>query len=78
MTSDFAEVAQVPAGEVDEMYALVEQLAAAGQGGVGPPFAVVADASAVSVSAAEEHQRADGPVPTPVPWPSAVPDESDG
>ena len=41
------------------MDALVDQFAAAGELRVGAPFAVVADAPAVAVARADEHQRAE-------------------
>jgi hypothetical protein len=56
---DDGELAEEPAGEVDEVDALVDQLAAAGERGVGAPLAVVAAAAAVAVAAAQEHQRAE-------------------
>ena len=53
------ELAQEPAREVDEMRALVDQLAAAGKLGSAAPFALVARPSAMAVAAANEEQRAD-------------------
>ena len=41
------------------MRALVDQLAAAGSFGIGPPFPFVADAAAVAVAPAHEHQLAE-------------------
>ena len=57
---DLAEVAEEPARQVDQMHALVEQLAAAGDGGIGPPFAVVAEPAAVPYAARTSSQRPDG------------------
>ena len=57
-TLDVGEVAQEPAGEVDQVWSLVDELAAAGQGRVGAPFPIVADPPAVAVSGAKEHQVA--------------------
>ena len=56
---DRRELAQEPACEVDEMHALIDEFAAAGELGIGAPLAVVADAAAVAVARADEHQRPD-------------------
>ena len=56
---DGGEIAEEPAGEVDEVDALVDELAAAGEGGIGAPFAVVAAAAAVAVAGAHEHEGAE-------------------
>ena len=42
------------------MDALVDQFAAAGEGGIGAPLAVIALAAAVTVAGAEEHERPEG------------------
>lgn len=57
MTLDARELTEIPAGEVDEVHALIDELAAAGELRVGAPLAVVALAAAVAVAAAEKHQR---------------------
>ena len=54
---DAREVAQEPARQVDQVDALVDQLAAAGNGRIGAPFVLVAGTAAMSVAAADEHQR---------------------
>lgn len=56
---DGGEIAEEPAGEVDEVNALVDEFTAAGEGGIGAPLAVVAAASAVAVAGAHEHKRAE-------------------
>ena len=50
--ADAGEIAEEPAGEVDEVGALVEQFAAAGKSRIGAPFALVAGTAAVAVAAA--------------------------
>ena len=57
---DGGKIAEEPAGEVDEMDTLIDEFAAAGEGGIGAPLAVVAFASAVAVTGAQEHERAEG------------------
>src|SRR6185369_17851823 len=47
-----------PAGEVDEMDALVQQLASARDLGAGPPLALVARTAAMAVTRAQVHQWA--------------------
>jgi hypothetical protein len=42
---DAREIAGEPAGEVDEVDALIEHLAAAGDGRIGAPFAVIAQSA---------------------------------
>src|SRR5262249_43056173 len=59
-TLDGGEISEEEPGQVDQVNALVDQLAAAGQLLVGAPFAVVADAAAVTVTAAQEHKLASG------------------
>jgi hypothetical protein len=54
------EIAEKPAGEVDEVHALIDEFAAAGEGGIGAPLAVVAFATAVAVAGAEEHEGPEG------------------
>ena len=56
---DGGELAEEPAGEVDEMDALIDEFAAAGEGGIGAPLAVVALAAAVAVAGAEKHEGAE-------------------
>ena len=56
--ADAGKVAEEPARKIDQVGALVDQFAAAGDRGVGAPFAVVAGASAVAVAAADEHHFA--------------------
>ena len=53
------EFAEEPAGEIDEMDALIDEFAAAGKDGIGAPLAVVALASPVAVAGAEKHERAE-------------------
>jgi len=57
---DRRKIAEKPPGEVDQVHALVDQFAAAGEGGIGAPLTVVALAAAVAVAGAEEHKRAEG------------------
>ena len=57
MAFDGGEVPEEPAGKVDQMDALVDEFAAAGEGGIGAPLAVVALAAAVTVAGAEKHER---------------------
>ena len=52
------EVTEEPAGQVDEMDALVDEFTAAGEGGIGTPFLLVAQPATVAVAGAEEEQRA--------------------
>ena len=59
VAGDVGEIAEEPAGEVDEVDALVEHFAAAGDGGVAAPFLLHAEPAAVAVAAADEHERAD-------------------
>jgi len=54
------EFAEEPACDVDEVDALIDQLASAGKIGIGAPFPIVAFAAAVPISAAQEHQRSEG------------------
>jgi hypothetical protein len=54
------EGAQEEPGEVDQVDALVHELAPAGQCGIGPPLLLVAHASAVAVAAAHEQERPQG------------------
>src|ERR1035438_29435 len=54
---DAREVAQEPARQVDQVYALVQQFAAARGARIGSPLALVAGTAAVSVAAADEQQR---------------------
>ena len=51
--------AEEPAGEIDEMDALIDEFATAGKDGIGAPLAVVALASPVAVAGAEKHERAE-------------------
>ena len=53
------EIAEKPARQVDQMRALVDQLAAAGNFLVKAPLLLIADAAAMAVAAANEHQRPD-------------------
>ena len=53
------EVAEKPARQVDQVRALVDQLAAARNGRLAAPFLLVADAPAVAIARADEHQRAE-------------------
>ena len=57
MTLHVRELAQEPARQIDEVNALVEQLAAAGDRRIGAPLLVVAEAAAVPVACPDEHQR---------------------
>ena len=52
---DRREISEEPAGQIDQMHALVDEFAAAGERGIGAPFAVVAFAAAVTVAGAEKH-----------------------
>ena len=60
MALHFREIAEEPAGEIDQMHALVDQFAAAGEFRIGAPFPLVAGPAAVAVAAANEHQFAEG------------------
>ena len=51
-------IAEEPAGEIDQVRALVDQFAAAGERRVGAPFAIVAGSSAVTIAAADKHHLA--------------------
>src|SRR5581483_4972698 len=53
------ELAEEPARQIDQMRALIDQLAAAGNFGLEAPLFLVTDASAMPVASADEHQRAD-------------------
>ena len=57
MAFDGGELAEKPAGEIDEVDALIDEFAAAGEGGIGTPLAVVALASAVAVTGTQKHER---------------------
>ena len=59
MALDGGEFAEEPAGEIDEMDALIDEFATAGKDGIGAPLAVVALASPVAVAGAEKHERAE-------------------
>src|SRR5207245_61044 len=54
---DLDEIAEEPAGQVDQVDALVQEFAAAGQGRVGAPFPVVAQAATVAVAGPDVHER---------------------
>ncbi len=54
-------VAEEPTRQVNQVNALIEQFAAAGDGRVGAPFLVVAKAAAVAVAGADVEQWADVP-----------------
>src|SRR5580658_2921448 len=56
---DAREVAQEPARQVDQVDALVEQLAAARNGRIRAPLALIAGAAAVAVASADKQQGAD-------------------
>ena len=51
------QVAEKPARQIDQVRALIDQLAAAGNRGLRAPFFLIADASAVAIARADEHQR---------------------
>jgi hypothetical protein len=53
------ELAEEPAGEVDEVDALVEHLAAAGDVPLPPPLLLHAEPAALPVAAADEHHLAE-------------------
>ena len=53
------EVAEENAGEVNEVDALVNEFAAAGELGVGAPFFFVAEAAALAVASAHKHHGAE-------------------
>src|SRR5262249_38643936 len=53
------ELAEKPAREIDEMNALVDELAASGPLPLGAPFTLVAEASAVPIARADIEQRTD-------------------
>src|SRR5690606_27801573 len=55
---DGRERSEEPAGEIDQVDALIDELTAARPRAIGAPFPVVADAPAVSVASAHEHQGA--------------------
>src|SRR6059058_2001092 len=50
------EIAEEPAGEIDEVHALINQFTASRQLRVSSPFFVVANTPAVPVAGADEHQ----------------------
>ena len=75
---DVGEVAQEPARQIDQMNALIDQLAAAGDRRVGPPLLVVADAPAVAVAGRAEHQGTEGAGVDDLPRLREVPGDSDG
>src|SRR5262249_13195019 len=54
------EITEEPAGQVNQMRALINELAAACKLGIGPPLPVIADPSAVTVKTADKHQLPDG------------------
>ncbi len=56
---DLLEVAEKPASQVDQVDALIHQLAAARPRGVGSPLLVVSDPPSVAVPAPKEHEFAD-------------------
>ena len=60
VAGDFGEIAQKPAREVDQVDALVEHLAAAGDPPVAPPLLFHAEPPALAVAAADEHEGAEG------------------
>src|SRR5580692_164875 len=53
------ELAEKPAGEIDQMRALVDQFAAAGNFLVKTPLVFIADPAAMAVAAPNEQQRTD-------------------
>src|SRR5205823_5014813 len=57
VAADLSEIAGEPARQVDQMHALVEHLAAAGDRWVGAPLALVAQPPAVAVAPANIHER---------------------
>src|SRR6185295_14469625 len=54
---DNGEIAEEDSGQINQMHALVYQLPAARKFGVGPPFAVVANAAALTIPRPDEHER---------------------
>jgi hypothetical protein len=54
---DRGEGPEEPAREIDEVDALIDELASAGLYRVGTPFLVVTDTTAVAISTPDEHQR---------------------
>ena len=56
---DVGELAEEPAGQVDEVDALVEHLAAAGDFLFAAPFGFHAESPALAVAAADEHHGAE-------------------
>ena len=54
-----AKIAEKPARQIDQVHALIDQFAAAGLLRVRAPLLLVADAAAVAVAAAHEHQVAE-------------------
>src|SRR5579862_2539590 len=57
LAADLGDVTKEPSGQVDQVNALIEQLAAAGKGGIGAPFLFVAKSAAVAVARADVQQR---------------------
>src|SRR5205814_2322697 len=53
---DVDEVSKQPAGEVDQMHALIDELTAACNSRIRPPFPLVSKASAMAIATAHEHQ----------------------
>src|SRR5262249_23855444 len=56
------ELAEKPAGKVDQVHALVDQLATAGKFFLATPFLFHADAAAVTIATADVHEGADRPL----------------
>src|SRR5215467_1299039 len=57
--SNRGKITQKPPGEIDEVDTLIDEFTAAGNLGIGAPFAFVAEAAAMAVAAADEHQFAE-------------------
>ena len=57
---DRREISEEPAGQIDQMHALVDEFAAAGERGIGAPLAVVAFAASMAVTRTQKHERPEG------------------
>src|SRR3972149_3072292 len=55
-------IAKKPAGEIDDGRPLVNELAATRAFGVGPPFLLISDATAMAVARSDEHELVEAAV----------------
>src|SRR5882757_3369159 len=59
--ADLGKIAKEPAGEIDEMYSLIDQLAPAGELRLCAPFFFISDSSTMSVARPQEHRGTQNP-----------------